>query len=150
MNPFIKKLDTKIKNLKKLNDGIESIVVEILVDNQHIILDMNTEDQLYIKGVDSDNVPIIKERPYTPFTVRIKKQKGQPTNRVTLRDEGDFHSSFKLKKSKTKVQITADDEKTFDLTMKYGDAIFGLIPENFEEVQIHYVRPEILERLRVI
>jgi hypothetical protein len=150
MNPFIKALDEKIEKMKYLNDHVEEMVVEVLVDNQHIIIDMNAEEQLFIRGVDSDNVPLMKEHPYSPYTVQIKKQKGQPTNRVTTRDSGDFHDSFKLKKSKTSVLITATDEKTFDLTMKYGDAIFGLIPENFNEVQIHYVKPEILKRLREI
>jgi hypothetical protein len=147
---FLKKLQAKIKGYKEVNALAEDIVLDILVDNQHILIGMNTDDQLFTKGVDADNIPIMDSKPYSPYTVAAKKRKGQPTNRVTLRDSGDFHGDFVIKRTVTSVQITSTNEKAVRLTMKYGDAIFGLIPENFEEVKIKYVKAGMLKRLKAI
>ena len=62
---------------------------------------------------------------YKPYTVMVKEQKGQPTDRVTLKDTGDFHRSIKFEVSKTITQLTATDDKTAKLEAKYAN-ILGL------------------------
>ena len=44
---------------------------------------------------------------YKPYTVMVKEQKGQPTDRVTLKDTGDFHRSITFEVSKSLTQLTA-------------------------------------------
>jgi len=66
------------------------------------------------------------EPPYTPFTVELKEEKGQPTDRVTLKDTGDFYEGFIVERKGDVVIFTSTDWKTNALVEKYGDAIFGL------------------------
>jgi hypothetical protein len=65
---------------------------------------------------------------YKPSTIAIKKKKGQPTDRVTLRDTGFFHSSLFLvvKKGDDTFKVVSSDTKAPRLLDKYGDSIFGL------------------------
>ena len=80
------------------NNGLSSggYIQQIIWDNDAYIIDMNAEEQLFEQGINRLGVEISDYAPYSPVTIAIKEAKGQPTNRVTLRDEGDFESSFFL------------------------------------------------------
>lgn len=66
------------------------------------------------------------EPPYKPFTIFKKIQKGQPYDRVTLFDTGDFYSGFTAERDGDSVLFTSTDPKTAKLEGKYGEEIFGL------------------------
>lgn len=66
---------------------------------------MNAEEQLYEQGINRLGVDIMDYAPYSPVTIEIKKALGQPTNRVTLRDEGDFESSFFWKSATSNLKL---------------------------------------------
>ena len=129
------------------NNFAEYVKAELL-ENEAIIIDMNVEDQLYERGVTSTNTSIASYAPYQPFTLHVKRAKGQPTDRVTLRDEGDFHSSFYLEFTDDSFTIKASDEKAEYLERSYGSDIFGLTPENKEELAEYYLRPALLQKLK--
>ena len=73
--------------------------------------------------------------------------RGQPYNRVTLRDTGDFESSFYIRYSGDSFEITASDGKTDDLVRKYGKEIFGLNRDNLDELIRTYMLPFLREKL---
>lgn len=124
------------------------VALKVAVDHDHIIIDMNAEEQLWEQGITSDDVPIARYAPYSPVTIDIKKEKGQPTDRVTLRDEGDFHESFKVQIEGQTIRLTADDPKTGDLMDAYGKEIFGLTDANLAELREFYVMPGMLEYIK--
>lgn len=64
--------------------------------------------------------------PYAPLTVAIKRLKGQPVDRVTLKDTGDFYRGFSVIVTADQVLTGSTDEKNAKLRAKYGEAIFGL------------------------
>ena len=86
--------------------------------------------------------------PYSPVTIEIKKALGQPTNRVTLRDEGDFESSFFLEVGDKQFEIKASDFKTEDLTKKYGRQILGLTKEKIAVLIWQYIFPDLMEKAK--
>lgn len=149
-------MSTKIKNLlskvKEINEGLESgeFFKDVILDNEAYILDLNTEEQLYTKGITREGVPISAYAPYSPYTVTMKKQKGQPYDRVTLRDEGDFHRSFFLQVYPDRFVFFANDAKALKLIRLYGIEIMGLTEENFKEVKNSYVVPEIKNKINKI
>lgn len=145
---FDQALDTEIEKLKELNKNKDDYVLGIVADNKHIVIDMNTEDQLFVRGVNSKGVPISDYAPYHPITLQKKREKGQPTDRVTLRDTEAFHGGFTLNRNRNEIQISSRDQKTLDLTKKYGKDIFGLIDENIDEISIYYVQPELLKLIK--
>jgi len=137
-----------IKRVKEFNEGLTSglYISEIILKNDAFIIDMNATDQLFDKGVNNLGVSIDDYMPYSPYTIEIKKIKGQPYNRVTLHDENDFSESFFLEVGNEKFEIKAADFKTLDLIKKYGRQILGLTPENISELIWKYIYPELEEK----
>lgn len=125
-----------------------TIIEKIVVENEAYIVDMNAQVQLYEQGENSLGVDIASYRPYSPLTIKIKKLKGQPTNRVTLRDEGDFESSFFLEVNKEQFEIKASDFKTEELIQKYGRSILGLTQEHVTELIWKYIYPDLLNEAK--
>nr|DAZ50399.1 MAG TPA: hypothetical protein [Caudoviricetes sp.] len=123
-------------------------VQQIIYDNEAYIVDLNAEEQLYEQGVNNLGVSISDYAPYSPVTIEIKKAKGQPTNRVTLRDEGDFESSFFLDVGQNQFEIKASDWKTEELIKKYGRQILGLTNENIEKLIWDFIYPDLLSKLK--
>jgi hypothetical protein len=146
----MKELDDLIAKLKKFEEEIYQTIENILRENDYIIIDMNVEDQLFEKGIDRTGTEIASYAPYSPVTIQIKRIKGQPTNRVTLRDAGDFHHSFYIEFGKDSFEIKASDWKTQKLIASYGQEILGLTDYNFKILLEDYVAPAILKILKEI
>ena len=143
-------ISTLLERVKRFNSDLTEgkIFQEVIKENENVIIDMNAENQLFKKGVNALGVSISSYRPYSDKTVEIKKMKGQPFDRVTLRDTGDFHSAFFVRVSRENFSIDSTDWKTKKLVKKYGDQkgdIFGLTDENLTELITEYVAPEVLE-----
>ena len=146
----MKRLSDLIQRLKSLETEMFEAIRFTLEANKETILDMNSEIQLFEKGVNRYDVKIASFAPYSDATVFIKRAKGQPTNRVTLRDEGDFHFSFFIEFSADGFQIKAADWKANNLVAHYGESILGLTDENFRDLAINYVAPELIKILKKI
>lgn len=88
---------------------------------------------------------------YRPRTIAIKKKKGQPTDRVTLRDTGFFHSSLFLvvQKGNETFSVVSSDTKAPRLLDKYGESIFGL-GGVFKVGYIQDFRPVFMGKIRSI
>lgn len=132
-----------IDTLKGVNNNILREIGQAIKDERGYILDLNTESQLFEKGIGSDGIELASFQPYSDFTITVKQFKGQPTNRVTLRDEGDFHESFFIEFRDTEFEIKASDEKTESLKDKYGDEILGLTKESLEDITQEIIKPRL-------
>lgn len=140
----------KIKNLEEFLDNLDLFIKSEINENEAIIIDMNIQDQLYEKGINRLGEKISDYRPYRPSTISIKKEKGQPTARVTLKDEGDFYRSFYVEARSDSFYIYAKDEKTNDLERKYGKEVFGLTDDNLNELIWSYIYPRLLTELKKV
>ena len=76
------------------NLSVNDLMEDLIKDRRFtdFILFANRYDQLYDRGIDSDGKTL---GDYSPYTIIQKEKKGQPTDRVTLFDEGDLYRSFK-------------------------------------------------------
>ena len=119
-------LKQKAQNLRRIS--VEKIVARNLKNNEAELVDLNTS-QLY-SGVDANGQSLGE---YSPFTKELKQAKGQPTDRITLKDEGDFYDGFGLVRNDFPFLLTSSDSKTSELTQMYGEKIFGLTAENWKE-----------------
>ena len=132
----------------RFNDGLTSgLLIRDAIDDGYttaFIIDANAEEQLFEQGINRLGVEISDYAPYSPVTIAIKEAKGQPTNRVTLRDEGDFESSFYLEVGDKQFEIKASDFKTEDLIKKYGRQILGLTDENISILIWKYIFPDLM------
>lgn len=106
-----------------------------------LIIDLNTDKQLFDKGIDATGKKLrnrfrtVAAEYYSKETIRIKSEKGQPTDRITLKDSGDFYSTFKLELKNGAFFIDADTVKDDnDLAQVWGADILGLTQESLQEV----------------
>lgn len=105
------------------------------------------------KGKDSDNDRIypLSPRPstlpsgYTSYTTKLKQLRGQPTDRVTLKDDGDFYRSVYVIFKANHLELWAKDRKTMKLSLKYGREIFGLTQDSIIELSNETIAPELMK-----
>lgn len=130
-----------IQKMEKVIADIPKETERIVKDNEKEILDLNREEQLYKKGIDSDGKRL---KPYKPFTVSIKRAKGEIFNRTTLLDTGDFYKGFKIKFNgfSNPFNIYSTDSKSSELVEKYGN-IFGLTKENEKYLNNELIKDEL-------
>lgn len=138
------------KRVADFNEALTSgrLIQNIIWENDAYIVDMNAEEQLFEQGINRLGVEISDYAPYSPVTIAIKEAKGQPTNRVTLRDEGDFESSFFLEVGTKQFEIKASDWKTEELIKKYGRQILGLTDENIAILIWQYIYPDLMNEAK--
>lgn len=122
------------QRLVDLKAKLPEITLEVAKRNEAEAVDLITQEQLS-KGLDSDDARIFPK--YTPFTVRVKKSKGQEHRFPTLHDEGDFYGSIQLRFGSPTTSwlfvVYATDWKSQKLQTKYGAAILGLSPSSVDK-----------------
>lgn len=85
--------EDKIKRLKAIPAKLDKAVLASLKAHEKEVTNYITQIQLFEKGEDGQGLSL---GDYTPFTIEIKKSKGQRTDHITLKDTGDFYKSYKL------------------------------------------------------
>jgi len=116
-----------------------------LRENEAWVVERVSEEQLYEQGKRGDGVSINSFAPYAPRTVADKIRKGQPVDRVTLRDRGDFHRGFYIEFYPDGFAISSTDNKTDDLVRSYGEEIMQLSDDNMQDVVESYILPAVQE-----
>lgn len=147
----LQSIENKLEALKDFKANAERISIDALMEEKAIVIDMIFEDQLYIEGVNGYNVPIMDFKPYSPVTIDIKQAKGDPYDRVTLRDGGDFGGEGDVERvSETEAEIISRDQKAEWLKSKYGDEIMWLKPDNLDELRENYIKPILQQKISEI
>lgn len=137
-------LTNLLTTLIKRFDG-SKLLREIMSDERFkdYYIQLNQE-QLYEDGKDSNDNFL---EPYSRFTVAIKRKKGQPSDRTTLKDTGKFYRSFKITVNSGGFTIDADGQKdNINLFDRYGIDILGLNQMNTFQFQ-NLIASEIKNRI---
>jgi hypothetical protein len=141
----------KMSGLKEYSAKIQNLLIE-LTDIEDSIIDDNADsyakenvNYLYEQGKTSEGISLPE---YSEFTKEIKRKKGQPIDRMTLRDTKAFHNSFFAEYKYGKLEITANDEKTTELTKRYGSDIFGLTEEKRRQVSREIILPIFVNEIK--
>jgi hypothetical protein len=123
--------------------------------------------RLFAKGVTGDNIKLKTDSGtinvasrrgfYSPFTEFVKKEKGQPINRVTLKDLGKFYFSFKVTASTVSFRIDADFNKdehmqsNFELLYSsekaFEDSVTSLSEDELNRIILAHFTNEILKKI---
>lgn len=140
-------LNDLLGRVKTFNEGLTggTYIAEIIERNDWQIIGWNADDQLYDKGITATGVSIWDYAPYSPVTIQYKQEEGQPYDRVTLRDTGEFHHSFYLQIDNEKFAFDAEDWKTRELLRQYGDEIMGLTDYNIQRLEDEILLPELMK-----
>tara|TARA_R110000803_G_scaffold197438_1_gene260984 strand:- start:156 stop:605 length:450 start_codon:yes stop_codon:yes gene_type:complete len=141
--PFagLKKSVSRVKG-----DFIVDVIKSIVEENSNEIIDLNTNEQLFKRGVGSDGKELTPE--YSNPYKKLKQALNQPSDRVTLRLEGDFYKSFEVVIGQQQFLINATDKKTSWLIKRYGQRVFGLTSDNLSLFREIVVKPDLLKEIR--
>jgi hypothetical protein len=121
---------------------LENTGFKMVLDTDEIveeIIRLNTEEQLFKKGIDSKGNKIVPE--YSNRTKELKKLDNQPIDRVTLKDTGEFYESWRVYVENDSIVIDADPIKTDEngvdsnLFTKYGMDILGLTEDSIDKLK---------------
>ena len=105
-----------IRKLEQLPQAIETGFFKAL-RGQTTLLEERNQDALDV-GERDDQSQI---RPkYRPYTKKIKAQKGQPFDRVTLKDTGQFYRAIRYKVEGNMLKVFSLDPKFTPLDNKYS------------------------------
>lgn len=138
-------IDNKIKELIQLKKEVPKQAEIIARKYKKEILDYIREKQLFEQGIDGKGKKLKK---YKPFTIAIKKQKGEVYNRTTLLDTGSFYNKMDLIfTDQNAIGIFSRDEKTPDLLQKYGQNVLILTVKNQKEVDSKIFEENIIKWL---
>jgi hypothetical protein len=138
-------LRSLINRLKKFDT--EKELLSVVKQNELVLTDLNTQDQLFQKGINSKGTSL--PGPYAPFTIEYKRFRGQPTDRITLRDSGDFYEGFFVNATKFPIEIDSRDSKRNDLVQEWGVDIFGLTDSSQSEFNKH-ILPDVQKAFRKV
>jgi hypothetical protein len=128
MIPQIQEISTFItKGIPEIIDkGIQNAVEKY----KNELIDYQVNRQWFDAGEKADGskiTPLNKPyKVYSQFTVRLKKPKGQPTDRVTWKDTGRFHSSVRILVLEDRFIIEVDQSRYNDLVKQYGEGGIGI------------------------
>ena len=140
---MITPFDKVIEGVQAAQQQTDEVIIEQVRQDEQFVVKLQA-DQMF-DGQRGDGQQI---RPgYAQTTVRIKRRRNQPTDRVTLRDTGDFHDSIVIDYGRDEFRFDATDEKRPYLARKYGEAIFGLNDSNLDTL-IQRVREPIIKSLQ--
>jgi hypothetical protein len=118
-----------------------------------LVISLNTEglptSQLFELGQDAQGRTLESiGGEYSPFTVEVKRRKGQPTDRITLKDTGDFYRTFDVIPFKGGFRIEADTIKDGqDLQDSWGKEIVGIDQRNLLII-IEFYKNAIQEKVK--
>lgn len=137
-----------VYRLRKFKDILSDELKNEIMKHEDVIIQMVVRDQLYNQGIEGRGISIMSYQPYTARTIQIKQRKGQPYDRVTLRDTGEFYSSLHVEFDDDGFYVTSTDDKAKYLLARYGKTIFRLTNQNFTELLRNYIRPELQQKLK--
>ena len=147
----IRYFNTSIRNLawrlRKFDEILGKELVNEIMSHEKEIIEAVVQNQLYERGINGKGVEIMSYEPYRPRTIKNKKRKGQPYNRVTLKDTGEWYNSLRLVYDVDGFFITSTDEKNTYLKKKYGPTILRLTNENLSMILNKYIRPNLKVKL---
>lgn len=116
-------MSTALTILNKLKSIDVLLSAQIAIEKTATDAVQIQRDQLF-QGVNKFGEDI--KPAYKPYTIRRKIEKGQPYDRVTLKDTGAFYRGVIIDVRGEEFALESADEKSSSLQAKYGPSIFGL------------------------
>ena len=137
-----RELQPYFKQLEQLRAGVADEAYSIVKTLQSEITSFITDLQLYDRGIDGKGKFLAH---YAPYTIALKKLKGEVYTHTTLLDTGDFYEKFYAVGKYRMLFIGSRDIKTDDLVERYGPDIFTLTVEHEQTVNQELILPKLVE-----
>jgi hypothetical protein len=145
MAKYFKDLRNRLDKFKQLDADKMAYQLTRTGNFQDLVIELNTEDQLYDKGQNSKGESLSDiGGNYSPITIEISKRKGRPkksASSINLNDTGDFYNSFRVTPFIGGFDIDADPIKDdTNLFSEWGVDIVGLNEQNLDKIRQEYAK----------
>jgi hypothetical protein len=122
-----------MRTINSLLQSVQKVDLPFLLENSMIETApdyVEIQREQMFSGIQSDGKEIERiganYKGYAPRTIQEKRRKGQPTDRITLKDTGDFYFEIFADARAEGYVVGSADSKSDDLQEAYGEKIFGL------------------------
>ncbi len=132
--------------VERLRTSINESIRTSVDNNKTVIKTMQTDEQMF-SGINASGSSI--SPPYRQSTINYKKRKGQPFDRVTLKDSGDFYDSIEIEARTDDFVISTQITYSIYLVTKYAE-ILGITDTNLQTFVNTYTLPIIKQRFNDI
>jgi len=128
------------RTVEDLQKSVNLSIQESVNKNKDVLKTMQTEQQMFAGQTATEEK--IKPFPYAKSTINYKKRLGQPTDRITLKDTGDFYNSIEIEAKTDDFVISTQISYSIYLVEKYAD-ILGITDTNLNTFVNNYTLPVI-------
>lgn len=105
-----------------------------------VMKDYIVNKQLFRRGIDGNEKRLTG---YVRTTIRIKRAKGDPTDRTTLRDSGDFYAHIEVTGTPQYFVISSDVPYDENIIRRYGKDVLKISNENMYDFMTNYFLPNL-------
>ena len=134
------------RTVEDLQKSVNLSIKESVNKNKDVLKTMQTEQQMFTGQTATEKA--IKPS-YQPSTINYKKRTGQPFDRVTLKDTGDFYKSIEIEAKANDFVISTQISYSIYLVEKYAD-ILGITDTNLNTFVNNYTLPVIKQNFNDI
>jgi hypothetical protein len=145
------------RTVNKIENAIYPTMQQVFNKYDNVIKEYNTQQQLFDKGQDSKGLRLkpyargaTSQKPYASSTISIKIRKGQPTDRITLKDTGAFYNDVNVIAEPDKLIIEASIEYAKYLVARYGEDILGVQNQNLQDFYDKYIEQQLDKNINKI
>ena len=131
----------ELKIIQSFPQAIEDSIKRAVKKFDFVLVDYVVNDQMDKRGEDGEGEKI--KPAYSRITIKIKQAKGQPTDRVTLHDTGDFHASVEIILQDRQFKVVSNVPHDKKIEEKYGNKVLGIQKRNLKEFVNKFLIPEI-------
>ena len=125
----------QIEFIENFEKTIFEVLQKTINDNDFVIKDYIINKQLFREGIDGNNK---KLEGYRRTTIKLKKAKGDPIDRTTLRDSGEFYSQIQVDAFSDRFEISSNVSHDVFIIKKYGIDVLKVTHENLSEFMQKY------------
>jgi len=141
-------VETFIKRLNEMEASINKSIQSSINSNKEVLIEQQTDGQMN-KGKDANNITM--QPSYALSTKKYKQGKGQPIDRVTLKDTGKLYDSINIQANTTQAVISTNVNYFKYLIDHYSNnKILGIQQKATEEFLEKYTIPEIEKNFKAI
>ena len=134
----------QIEFIENFEKTIFEVLQKTINDNDFVIKDYIINKQLFREGIDGTGKKItpLKGKTqngfYARLTIKLKKEKGDPTDRVTLRDTGEFYAHIQVDAFSDRFEISSNVSHDKKIIERYGIDVLKVTHENLSEFMQKY------------
>jgi len=136
----IKMFDAQIKFIESFESNLLSEFERTVMDFDFVLKDYIVNKQLFREGIDGDGKKLAG---YKRTTIKYKIAKGDPTDRTTLRDSGEFYAYIQIEAFSSYFTISSNVGYDNFIIKRYGRNILKITSENINDFMFTYFLPKL-------